>query len=164
MKGIIIAMGLLLAVPLITLLSTPATSLAATSPDEILEDPALELRARSLGKELRCLVCQNQSIDDSDAPLARDLRLIVRERLVDGDSDQDIRDYLVARYGDFVLLKPPINLGTLALWGGPFLILLLGMMVIAKFLKSRPKVLEEPIIAEHEASKAATILGQDSRN
>lgn len=137
---------------------------AATSPDEILGDPALEERARSLGKELRCLVCQNQSIDDSDAPLARDLRVIVRERLVEGDSDQQIRDYLVARYGDFVLLKPPFNLGTLALWGGPFVILLMGGVVIVRFVRNRPRTLETPTIDNHDSGRANTILGQGNRS
>ena len=88
----------------------------AVQPDEVMADPTLEARARSLSTELRCLVCQNQSIDDSAAPLARDLRLLVRERLKAGDSDEGVKAYLVARYGDFVLLKPPFTLATLLLW------------------------------------------------
>jgi cytochrome c-type biogenesis protein CcmH len=92
----------------------------------MLKDPALEARARVLSKELRCMVCQNQSIDDSDAPLARDLRLLVRDRLNAGDSDRQVLDFLVARYGDFVLLKPPFNWHTLLLWLGPLLVLLAG--------------------------------------
>src|SRR6187431_1125217 len=95
----------------------------AVQPDEILADPALESRARTLSSELRCMVCQNQSIDDSDAPLARDLRLLVRERLKAGDSDTQIRDFLVARYGDFVLLKPRFTRQTALLWLLPFLVL-----------------------------------------
>ncbi len=91
----------------------------AVQPDEVLSDPALEARARALSKELRCMVCQNQSIDDSAAPLARDLRLLVRERVTDGDSDQQVLDFLVARYGEFVLLKPRLNWHTLLLWLGP---------------------------------------------
>ena len=101
-----------------TLLTTPRFALAV-QPDEILTDPALEGRARTLSKELRCMVCQNQSIDDSDAPLARDLRILVRERLQAGDSDQRVIDFLVARYGEFVLLKPRVALHTALLWFGP---------------------------------------------
>lgn len=88
----------------------------AVQPDEIMKDPAQESRARNLSKELRCMVCQNQSIDDSDAPLARDLRLLVRERIATGESDKQVLDFLVARYGEFVLLKPRLNLHTLLLW------------------------------------------------
>ena len=102
------------------LLRSCAPPALAVQPDEILSDPVLEARARALSKELRCMVCQNQSIDDSDAPLARDLRILVRERLKAGDSDQQVLDFLVARYGEFVLLKPPLSLahGDL-LWLGP---------------------------------------------
>jgi cytochrome c-type biogenesis protein CcmH len=91
----------------------------AVEPDEVLSDPVLEARARTLSKELRCMVCQNQSIDDSNAPLARDLRIIVRERLTAGDSDAQVLDFLVARYGEFVLLKPRLSWHTLVLWLGP---------------------------------------------
>jgi cytochrome c-type biogenesis protein CcmH len=115
-RPVVLALFLLVAAPV----------LAATSPDERLGDPALEARARELSKELRCLVCQNQSIDDSDAPLAQDLRRIVRERLVAGDTDAEIESYLVARYGEFVLLAPPVRPGTWLLWAGPFVILALG--------------------------------------
>src|SRR3982751_3789535 len=105
-----------------TVLAGPAAR--AVQPDEILSDSTLESRARVLSKELRCMVCQNQSIDDSDAPLARDLRLLVRERLKGGDSDQEVLDFLVARYGNFVLLKPPFNWHTSLLWLGPPSVLL----------------------------------------
>ena len=88
----------------------------AVQPDEVMSDPAQEARARDLSRELRCMVCQNQSIDDSDAPLARDLRLLVRERIASGDSDAQVIDFLVARYGEFVLLKPRFNSHTLLLW------------------------------------------------
>ncbi|MGY4478142.1 cytochrome c-type biogenesis protein [Bradyrhizobium sp. USDA 3364] len=98
----------------------------AVLPDEIMSDPAREARARELSKELRCMVCQNQSIDDSEAPLARDLRLLVRERISAGDSDRQVIDFLVARYGEFVLLKPRLNEHTLVLWLTPPLALLLG--------------------------------------
>jgi cytochrome c-type biogenesis protein CcmH len=110
---------------------------AATSPDEILADPVLEQRARALAKQLRCLVCQNQSIDDSDAELARDLRQIVRERLVAGDSDQEIIAFLTARYGDFVLLKPPVKPATWGLWFGPLAVLLVAAGGIAVYLRRR---------------------------
>ena len=100
----------------------------AVQPDEVLNDAVLETRARNLSRELRCMVCQNQSIDDSEAPLARDLRLLVRERLTKGDSDQQVLDFLVARYGEFVLLKPPFEKHTLVLWGLPPLVLVGGLL------------------------------------
>jgi len=99
----------------------------AVQPDEILSDAALEARARALSKELRCMVCQNQSIDDSDAPLARDLRVLVRERLQAGDSDREVIDFLVARYGEFVLLRPRFSAHTALLWLGPAATLLIGV-------------------------------------
>jgi cytochrome c-type biogenesis protein CcmH/NrfF len=102
----------------------------AVEPSEMLADPKLEARARAIASELRCLVCQNQSIDDSDAPLAKDLRVIVRERLKDGASDAQVRDYVVARYGDFVLLRPPVKPETLLLWAAPGLALLGGAFAI----------------------------------
>jgi cytochrome c-type biogenesis protein CcmH len=107
----------------------------AVQPDEILSDAALEARARGLSRELRCMVCQNQSIDDSDAPLARDLRLLVRERLTAGDSDVQVQDFLVARYGAFVLLKPPFEWYTAMLWLTPAAALLAG--AIAMFIAVR---------------------------
>jgi cytochrome c-type biogenesis protein CcmH len=117
------------------LLSTPA--LAVTSPAEMLKDPAQEARARELSRELRCLVCQNQSIDDSDADLARDLRRIVRERIAAGDSDEAILSYLVDRYGQFVLLRPPLEPATWLLWLGPAAVLLLGAGLLVAFYRSR---------------------------
>ena len=117
------------------LLAGPA--LAATSPAEMLPDAALEARARVLGKELRCLVCQNQSIDDFDAELARDLRQIVRERLVAGDSDAQVIDYVTQRYGDFVLLKPPVKPSTWLLWFGPAVVLLGGGVLLAAYFRGR---------------------------
>ncbi|MEO0809554.1 MAG: cytochrome c-type biogenesis protein [Pseudomonadota bacterium] len=106
-----------------------ATPSAAVQPDEILEDPKLEKRARKLSAQLRCVVCQNQSIDDSDAPLARDLRLLVRERLKAGESDDAVMSYIVARYGEFVLLRPTFGWHTLLLWFSPFLFLTGGIML-----------------------------------
>jgi cytochrome c-type biogenesis protein CcmH len=102
----------------------------AVEPDEILKDPALEARARTLSAGLRCLVCQNQSIDDSGAPLARDLRLLIRERLTAGDSDDQVTRFIVGRYGEFVLLKPRLETDTIVLWAGPFTLLLLAALFI----------------------------------
>ena len=125
----------------------------AVQPDEILSDPALEARARVLSAQLRCLVCQNQSIDDSDAPLARDLRLLIRERLVQGESNAQVVDYLVSRYGEFVLLKPRLNSRTVLLWAGPFAILLIGSVMI--FLRRRRNsglaVPEQALSADEQA-------------
>ena len=120
----------------------------AVQPDEVLPDAALETRARALSRELRCMVCQNQSIDDSDAPLARDLRLLVRERLRAGDSDKDVLEFLVARYGEFVLLKPRWAWRTALLWLAPVLALLAGALGLALGLRRR-------------ASAEATALGED---
>jgi len=133
-----VAYLLLIALTLLTatLLTTPRPALAV-QPDEILTDSALEGRARTLSKELRCMVCQNQSIDDSDAPLARDLRLLVRERLKDGDSDRQVIDFLVARYGEFVLLKPRLALHTALLWFGPPALLGGGALVLFVIARRR---------------------------
>lgn len=129
--------GLALMLVWILAIALHATPALAVQPDEVLKDPALESRARTLSAELRCLVCQNQSIDESDAPLARDLRVIVRERLVAGDSDTAILDYLVARYGEFVLLKPRFGMHTLVLWAvGPAL-LFIGLIAIFFIRRSR---------------------------
>ena len=114
----------------------------AVMPDEVLSDPGLEARARALSLELRCLVCQNQSIDDSSAPLARDLRLVVRERLLAGDSDAEVITYLSNRFGSFVLLKPPFNAETLPLWLGPGVILLLAGGTFVFYLRRRPSAPE----------------------
>jgi len=109
----------------------------AVQPDEIMSDPKLEARARALSQQLRCMVCQNQSIDDSDAPLARDLRLLVRERIAHGDSDKQVMDFLVARYGPFVLLKPPLNPHTMLLWFLPPLALAGGAIAIVLYARRR---------------------------
>jgi cytochrome c-type biogenesis protein CcmH len=118
----------------LVLLLTPLPAFAV-NPDEVLRNPALEARARHISAELRCMVCQNQSIDDSNADLARDLRLLVRKRLVDGDSDGQVLDYIVSRYGEFVLLKPRLSEKTWLLWGAP--LALLGIGGIALFFYSR---------------------------
>ena len=111
----------------------------AVQPDEVLKDPALEKRAREISAGLRCLVCQNQSIDDSDAQLAKDLRILVRERLVAGDTDAQVRDFLVQRYGEFVLLKPTFGTHTLLLWLTPALVLVLGGIGAYVAMRRRPK-------------------------
>jgi|SRR5262245_42074110 len=122
----------------LALFAVPHQTLAV-QPDEILPDPGLEGRARTLSKELRCMVCQNQSIDDSDAPLARDLRLLVRERLKEGDSDRQVIDFLVARYGEFVLLKPRLALHTALLWFGPPALLCGGALALVLIARRRSK-------------------------
>jgi cytochrome c-type biogenesis protein CcmH len=109
----------------------------AVQPDEVLKDPVLESRARGLSRELRCMVCQNQSIDDSEAPLARDLRLLVRERITAGDNDTQVIDFLVARYGEFVLLKPRFEWHTAALWLTPVVALLLGALAMVAAIRRR---------------------------
>lgn len=111
----------------------------AVEPDEVLPDASQEARARSLSQHLRCVVCQNQSIDDSNAPLARDLRVLLRERISAGDSDRAAMDYIVARYGNFVLLKPPVQLNTLLLWFGPGIILLMALIAYWTLIHRRPE-------------------------
>lgn len=113
-----------LALLALTLMAAPAN--AALDPDEVLDDPVLEDRARGLSAELRCMVCQNQSIDDSNAELARDLRVLVRERILAGDSDEEVIEYVVSRYGEFVLLRPSFNMRNAALWASPVLLILGG--------------------------------------
>ena len=127
------------------LLGAPVAS--AVQPDEILSDPALEARARVLSRELRCMVCQNQSIDDSDAPLARDLRILVRERLVAGDSDAKVLDFLTARYGQFVLLRPRFGWDTALLWMAPAVVLLAGGWAIILAMRGR----QAATASSHEA-------------
>ena len=107
----------------------------AVDPTEILANPTLEKRARHISKDLRCLVCQNQSIDDSDATLARDLRSLVRERLVQGDTDLEVIDYVVSRYGDFVLLRPPVKEVTIFLWLGPIVFALIGLFGLIRYFR-----------------------------
>ena len=116
---------------------TAAPPSFAVQPDEVLANPALESRARELSRELRCMVCQNQSIDDSDAPLAKDLRVLVRERLTAGDSDTQVIDFLVSRYGEFVLLKPRFSMHTLLLWLAPFAAVIIGGWGLIAFMRRR---------------------------
>ena len=108
----------------------------AVQPDEILDDPVLEERAREIGRELRCITCQSQSIDDSDAPLAKDLRIIVRERLVEGDTNEDVIAFVTDRYGDYVRLRPAMRIDTMLLWAAPAIALLLGLAAAFFFFRS----------------------------
>ena len=138
------------------MLLTPAY---AVEPGEVMADPALEARARNLSADLRCLVCQNQSIDDSHAPLAKDLRLLVRERLAAGDSDEQVRTYLVQRYGDFVLLKPPLRIGTLLLWGAPLMVLLAGGFGLLLASRRRVSVTATSSLSADEQARLDKLLG-----
>jgi cytochrome c-type biogenesis protein CcmH len=155
MKAILVALAIGLA----------ATTAGAVEPDEVLKDPVLEARAREIGKELRCLVCQNQSIDDSDADLARDLRVLVRERLTNGDSNQQVVDYVVSRYGDFVLLNPPFKAATYALWLGPAVLVIAGVIAVVVFYRRRAAAAgaagAPPPLSEAEKSRLAGLLGDD---
>ena len=139
----------------------PVAEAMAVEPDEILADPVLESRARDLSAGLRCLVCQNQSIDDSDAPLARDLRILVRERLVAGDSDAEVLNFLTARYGDFVLLKPRLTAHTALLWLAPFAVVLAGMWAVIAFLRRRDDAAAAaPALSADEQRRVAELLKQ----
>ena len=150
-------------IALLVALAAPTAALAV-NPDEILKDPKLESRARALSSELRCMVCQNQSIDDSEAPLARDLRLLVRERLVKGDSDSQVLNYLVARYGEFVLLKPRFELQNLLLWGLPPLALVAGMIALYMAARRRPAAdVQVPTLSPDEQKKLATLVGPSTK-
>jgi len=131
-------------------------------PDEMMKDPTLEARARSLSSELRCLVCQNESIDDSEAPLARDIRILIRERIGKGESNDAVRAYLVSRYGDFILLRPPFKRETWLLWLSPVLILGLGLGA-ALIARRRAARITPRLSAEEEARLAALIDGDASR-
>lgn len=128
-----------LAAALLFLLLLTSLPAGAVEPDEKLDDPTLEARAREISQVVRCVVCQNESIDSSNAGIARDLRILIRERLEAGDSNQEVFDYLTARYGDFVLLKPPVRPGTYLLWFAPAAVLILGGLGIAVFLLRRRK-------------------------
>ena len=150
-------------VAIIALLLTFMVPALAVTPDEMLKDPALEARARQLSQELRCMVCQNQSIDDSEAPLARDLRLLVRERLKAGDNDTQVVDYMVARYGEFVLLKPRMSWHTAILWAAPSAILIIGLFAIGFSVLRRsdgPALPEAAALTEGERLKLNAIESQ----
>lgn len=135
---------------------TPAQ---AVQPDEVLDDPVLEDRAREISKEVRCLVCRNESIDDSSAGLARDLRLLVRERLIAGDSDGQVKNYLVDRYGEFVLLKPVFSMANAALWIAGPLLFIIGLIVSIYYIKSRSPVEAQGLSAEEQAELDLILKG-----
>jgi cytochrome c-type biogenesis protein CcmH len=131
----------------------------AVQPDEVLKDPALEARARDLSAELRCMVCQNQSIDDSDAPLARDLRVLLRERIAAGDSDAEVMDFLVARYGEFILLRPRFNAHTVILWVAPFAVLAIGAGAAFALYRRRKIGAVEELDAD-ERARVGELIGE----
>ena len=133
----------------------------AVNPDEMLSNPALEARARTLSAELRCMVCQNQSIDDSNADLAKDLRLLVRERIADGDSDEAVLNYIVSRYGEFVLLKPRVGMKTVLLWGAPVLLVLAGGLSLLVFARKRAGKPTGSKLTADEQAKLSDLLGED---
>src|ERR1700694_1888556 len=143
-----------------------ATTAVAVQPDEMLADPKLEARARTLSRELRCMVCQNQSIDDSEAPLARDLRILVRERLKAGDGDAQVLDFLTARYGEFVLLKPPLTWHTALLWLAPSGVLMLGTVTLIMARRRRMATgvsgAAEPALTASEEERLARWLGSQA--
>ncbi len=142
------------------MLAALAAPAAAVNPDELLADPVLEARAHKLSRELRCVVCQNQSIDDSDAALARDLRVILRERISAGDTDVQAVEFLVARYGSFVQLQPPVRLDTLALWFGPLAVLLAGGLGAALYVRGRRPAMTTELSADDEA-EVSRLLNAD---
>jgi cytochrome c-type biogenesis protein CcmH len=145
----------------LALLLAAAGAARAVEPSEMLKDPVLEARARAISKELRCLVCQNQSIDDSNADLAHDLRLIVRERLTAGDTDAEVKAYLVARYGDFILLDPPFKAKTLLLWSGPALVLLLGAgAILLAHRRRRIDVVPPAALSDDEKRRLVRLMDE----
>lgn len=151
----------LAALALLAMLAVPA--LAATSPDEMLADPALEARARALSQVVRCVVCQNESIDSSSAGIARDLRLLIRERLLAGDSDAQVLDFLVARYGDYVLLEPPVKPSTWLLWAAPPLVLLLGGAGLLLALRRRRALAPAAPLDAEERRRLERLLADEER-
>lgn len=136
----------------------------AVQPDEVLDDAGLEARARAISADIRCLVCQNQSIDDSDAPLARDLRILVRERLTAGDSDAEVFDFLVDRYGEFVLLQPRFGLHTLVLWIGPFAVLAFAVLAALTWRRNAQSGAGgEGDLSPDEARRVGELMSPDGR-
>ncbi len=145
-------------VALVLVLLFSAMPAFAVNPDEVMADPALEARARALSAQLRCMVCQNQSIDDSNAELAKDLRVLVRERIKDGDSDEAVIDYVVSRYGEFVLLNPRFETKTLLLWGAPFVLLLAGVTAMAVAARRRNGKVTGTALSADERARLAQVL------
>ncbi len=146
---------------LIVALGAAAAPAGAVEPDEILSDQGLETRAREISKVLRCLVCQNQSIDDSNADLARDLRILVRERLTAGDSDDAVIAFVTDRYGDFVLLRPPFKASTLVLWLGPAVMFVLGAAAVVMFFRRRRTASAPTPLSADEQQRIDSLLGAD---
>ena len=147
----------------VALLFGTALSAAAVEPSEMLDDPVLEQRARALSAEIRCVVCQNESIDSSNAEIAHELRVLMREHLIAGDSDQEVLDYLVARYGDFVLLRPPVKPATYLLWFGPFAMLLIGVVAVFVFFRrQRAAAALPPALSVEEEARLARLLGDQA--
>jgi cytochrome c-type biogenesis protein CcmH len=144
------------------ILSLVPVAAFAVTPEEMLHDPKLEARARNLSAQLRCMVCQNESIDESEASLARDIRLIVREKIAAGESDEAIRAFLVKRYGDFILLKPPFKIETALLWGAPVLLLIVGGLAIFFAVARRGQPKPAAALTEAEAAKLASLLGKEN--
>jgi cytochrome c-type biogenesis protein CcmH len=138
-------------------LVVPLHALAVSNPADMLPDPVLEERARNLGRDIRCMVCQNQSIEDSEVSLARDLRLIVRERIAAGESDEQVKAFLHARYGDFVLLKPPFAWSTAALWATPAIAVLLGLGLILAMRRRQAQLAGPPPLTEEERRRLAAL-------
>jgi cytochrome c-type biogenesis protein CcmH len=145
---------------LIVAFALVAASAAAVEPNEVMKDPTLEARARALSAELRCMVCQNQSIDDSDAPLAHDIRVLIRERIGQGESNAAVRAFLVSRYGNFILLKPPLEPATLLLWASGPLTLALGALGI--WFAGRRRAPPAPALSAEEEARLAEIAGEDA--
>lgn len=148
-----------LVIGLVSAMLLVSTDGRAVQPDEVLADPALEERAREISKELRCLVCRNESIDDSNAGLARDLRLLVRERLVAGDTDAGVKSYLVDRYGEFVLLKPVFSVSNAMLWFAGPILFLLGLIASIAYVRSRRTAVPEALSAEEKAELDRILKG-----
>jgi cytochrome c-type biogenesis protein CcmH len=144
------------------LLSAWAVPAHAVEPGEMLSDPALEARARDISRDIRCLVCQNQSIDDSQAELAHDLRVLIRERLLAGDSDAQVRDFLVARYGDFVLLEPPLKPKTYLLWFGPAAIFVAALLLIAVYFRRRRHEAAPAALSAEESERLRALLADET--
>ena len=147
----------LLLILFLAIINLPSSSFAV-EPAEILQNPQLEARARVLSKNIRCLVCQNQSIDDSNASLAKDLRKVVREQLVNGASDEEIFDFLIERYGDFVLLKPPVKPSTFMLWYGPIILFSIGLVMSVLFLIRRKKLAPEEPLTQKELDQLSKLI------
>ncbi len=160
MRRLACRVSLLVGLALMSAALGTAGSAWAIQPDEIMSNPKLEARARAVGKELRCLVCQNELIDDSDADLARDLRLLVRQRLLAGDTDEQVKQYIVARYGNYVLLKPPFIPETYLLWLGPLLLLAFaGGVTVVYYRGAAQATLAAPLSADQDRRLAA-LMGE----